>query len=315
MWYDRPGAKSPADKEDAMTETIGNPLSWSVDAARATGRYVGAATGGLGSGAAGDALPRVRRIGMADLREALRRGWVDFTEARSDVIFLCLIYPVMGVVLVYLATRGDMLPLVFPVVAGFALLGPAAATGVYEISRRREQGQPTNWRTALGVFRSPSFAAILVLTFGLLATFLVWVVAAYGIWAATLGPVMPASAGAFLTEVLTTPSGWAMILIGLGVGFLFAAAVLAVSVVSFPLLLDRPVGLPVAVVTSIRVAGASPGAVAAWGLIVAMALAIGALPVLLGLVVVLPVLGHATWHLYRLAVEPARPGEDHARGA
>jgi uncharacterized membrane protein len=99
--------------------------------------------------------------------------------------------------------------------------------------------------------------------------------------------------------------GWAMIVLGCGVGFLFAAAVLVTSVVSFPLLLDRPVGLPVAVATSIRVAAASPGPIAAWGLIVAAGLALGSLPLFLGLVFVLPVLGHATWHLYRRAVAEA----------
>jgi len=107
--------------------------------------------------------------------------------------------------------------------------------------------------------------------------------------------------------VFGTAAGWAMIVIGFGVGFLFAATVLAISVVSFPLLLDRAVGLPAAVVTSFHVVTANPGPIAVWGLIVAVSLALGSLPIFLGLVVVLPVLGHATWHLYRLAVEPPRP--------
>src|SRR5690606_34564045 len=123
--------------------------------------------------------------------------------------------------------------------------------------------------------------------------------AAHWLWLATMGPEAPESLAAFLGEVFTTPEGWTMIALGLLLGFLFAALVLATSVVSFPLLLDRPVGLPVAVVTSVRLARQNPRTVALWGLIVAVALFLGALPLLVGLAVVMPVLGHATWHFYR----------------
>jgi uncharacterized membrane protein len=291
-----------------MAETIGNPLSWSVDAAREVGKHLGSVTASLGSEAA--APPAVRRIGTEDLRIALRQGFEDFAACRSDVAFLCLLYPIVGVTLAYLAFQGDLVPLIFPVISGFALIGPAAAVGLYEMSRRREQGRPTSWGDAFAVTGSPSFGAIFVLALMLALVFVVWLLAANGIYAMTLGPEPPASLGAFARDVLTTPAGWAMTLVGTAVGFLFAALVLATSVVSFPMLLDRPVGLPVALVTSIRVATANPGPIAAWGVVVAVALALGSLPVFLGLIVVLPVLGHATWHLYRRAVvwsaEPQR---------
>jgi uncharacterized membrane protein len=283
-----------------MTQTIGNPLSWSVDAVREAGKHLGSVTGKLGSEA--EAPPQVRRIGMADLREALRKGVDDFAACRSDVAFLCLLYPVMGVTLAYLAFRGDLVPLIFPVMSGFALIGPVAAVGLYEMSRKREMGQPTGWGDAFAVTGSPSFGAIFVLGLILALVFVVWLLAANGIYAVTMGPEAPASLGAFARDVVTTAGGWAMVIVGMAVGFLFAALVLATSVVSFPMLLDRPVGLPVAVVTSIRVATTNPGPIAAWGLLVAVSLALGSLPVFLGLIVVLPVLGHATWHLYRRAV-------------
>ena len=108
--------------------------------------------------------------------------------------------------------------------------------------------------------------------------------------------------GAFVHEVFTTPAGWAMIVMGIGIGFLFAALVLTISVVSFPLLLDRDVGLPTAVSTSIRAVAENPGPMAIWGLFVAGSLVIGSIPAFLGLIVVMPVLGHATWHLYRKVV-------------
>jgi len=158
------------------------------------------------------------------------------------------------------------------------------------------------------VVRSPSFGAIFVLALLLFATFIIWLIAAHGIWSATLGPEPPASIGAFLRDVLTTGAGWTMIIVGMIVGLAFATLVLSISVVSFPLLLDRRVGLPAAVVTSMRVAALNPGPIAAWGLIVAGSLALGSIPVFLGLIVVLPVLGHATWHLYRAVVVPAPEG-------
>ncbi|MBP7242568.1 DUF2189 domain-containing protein [Amaricoccus sp.] len=283
-----------------MTQTIGNPLSWSVDAMRGAGRHVEAAAEALGSHDM--TAPRVRRLTYADLRIALRKGVEDFTACRTDVMALCLLYPIIGLCIAYVALRGEFLPIAFPLVSGFALVGPAAAVGLYEMSRQREQGQQPTWSHAFAVTRSPAFAAIFALALMLGVVFFVWMLAARGIYAITLGPEAPASASAFLRDVFTTPAGWSMIVLGVGTGFLFAALVLATSVVSFPLLLDRLVGLPVAVVTSIRVAEASPGPVAAWGLIVAGLLALGSIPAFLGLIVVLPILGHATWHLYRRAV-------------
>lgn len=284
-----------------MAQTIGNPLSWGVDAMRGAGRHLGSVAGTLGSEHV-ETIPQIRAIGVEDLRIALRKGFDDFKACRSDVAFLCLLYPIIGITLAWLALRGDVLQLIFPVISGFALIGPVAAVGLYEMSRRRERGQPTSWGDAFAVTGSPSFGAILVLGLMLALIFFVWILAANGIYAATLGPEPPASFGAFLRDALLTAPGWAMILVGMAVGFLFAALVLAISVVSFPLLLDRPVGLPLAVVTSIRVATENPVTIAAWGLIVAVALALGSLPMFLGLIVVLPVLGHATWHLYRRAV-------------
>jgi uncharacterized membrane protein len=197
-----------------------------------------------------------------------------------------------------------MLPLLFPLASGFALLGPVAALGRYENRRRRQSRHAVSWADSFGVIASPRFAAIFVLGLGLLAVFLIWLAAADAIYAATLGPEQPASLGAVLSDVFTTTAGWVMIVVGVGVGFLFALFVLAISVVSFPLLLDRDVGLPTAVLTSLRAVAANPGPMAVWGLVVAAGLVIGSIPLFLGLAIVVPVLGHATWHLYRKVIEP-----------
>jgi uncharacterized membrane protein len=252
---------------------------------------------------------------MDDLRDALIKGIDDFKACRSDVVFLCVVYPIAGLALARFAFHYDMLPLLFPAVSGFALLGPAAAVGLYEMSRRREQGLDVSWSNAFDVLRSPSFVPIFLLGLQLLLLFLIWMAAAHAIYMMTLGPEPPISAQAFLRDVLTTGSGWTMIIIGMGVGFIFALAVLAISVVAFPLMLDREVGLGNAVATSLRVFAENPLPIAAWGVIVAGGLVLGSIPAFLGLIFVLPVLGHATWHLYRKTVvwPPTSPEQAHAR--
>jgi len=285
-----------------MNETIGNPLSWSAKEVAAAGRHLGSIASHVGHDTAHLESPGVRHISIRDLREVLKEGVEDFAACRTDVIALCLFYPVIGVLLAWFAFDRNLVPLLFPVISGFALIGPVAGVGLYEMSRLREQGEDPSWAHAFSVVKAPSFAAILVLGVMLGGVFVVWLLTAHGIYYATLGPESPASIGAFLRDTFTTAGGWAMIIVGCAIGFLFAALVLASSVVSFPLLLDRDVGLPVAVITSLRVTAANPGPIAVWGLIVAAGLVLGSIPFFLGLIVVLPVLGHATWHLYRRTV-------------
>jgi uncharacterized membrane protein len=288
----------------AIREPIRNPVEWGYDQLKRASSFMGWAGDslhrGLGTGYA--TPPAVRRIGVADLADALASGLRDFAAYRTDVIFLCVIYPIAGLVLARLAFGYDMLPLLFPLASGFALIGPVAAVGLYEMSRRREQGLTICWADAFRVVRSPSFGEILALGLLLLAIFLLWLAAAYGIYRLTLGPEPPASAEAFVRDVFTTHAGWMLIAVGVGVGFCFAVVVLAISVVSFPLLLDREVGLGTAVRTSVRAVLANAAPMALWGLIVAGGLVLGSIPLLVGLVIVMPVLGHATWHLYRKVV-------------
>jgi len=285
----------------ASQDHIRNPIEWGWGQLSHAALTVGSLARSL-RGSDYAPLPAVRRIGVGDLKDALSKGLDDFAAYRTDVIFLCLIYPLAGIALLWLTFGYDMLPLIFPLASGFALIGPVAAVGLYEMSRRREQGSRISWMDAFGVVRSPGFGAIMVLGLGLLAIFLLWLLTASLIYQLTLGPEPPVSVGAFVHDVFTTRAGWTMIVAGVSIGFLFAALVLTISVVSFPLLLDRDVGLPTAVLTSIRAVAENPGPMAIWGLIVAGSLVIGSIPAFLGLIVVMPVLGHATWHLYRKVV-------------
>jgi uncharacterized membrane protein len=248
--------------------------------------------------------PIIRTIQLSDLHEALRLGWEDFKAVPSHAIILCVIYPVLGLVLARAVLGYSVLPLLFPLAAGFALLGPFAALGLYELSRRRERGEKASAWDAVDVFRSPSFGAMLGLGTLLFALFVTWVATAQAIYVATFGYEAAAGIPDFAMRVLTTSQGWWLIVVGCGVGFLFAVVALCMSVVSFPLMLDRHAGAGDAMVTSLRAVAQNPIPMAAWGLIVAVLLVAGSLPFFLGLAVVIPLLGHATWHLYRKLIEP-----------
>lgn len=250
------------------------------------------------------AVPVVRRMRPSDLLQALARGLDDFAAMPSHALFLCVIYPLLGILLIAMTLGYSALPLAFPIAAGFALIGPLAAIGLYELSRRREAGLDTSADHALDVLHSPSLGAIVALGVLLMAIFLIWLAVAQAIYVTFFGYAAPASVGQFVHDVFTTPAGWKLIIVGTIVGFLFAVLALTLGAVSFPLLLDRDVGAAVALLTSIRVVAANPLTMALWGFIVAALLIAGSVPFFLGLAVVMPVLGHATWHLYRKAVEP-----------
>ena len=249
------------------------------------------------------APPKVRRIGPEDCLAALREGFDDFLAVPTYPAFVGLFYAVAGIAIVAMSSLTSALQLIFPLAAGFALIGPFVAIGLYEMSRRRDRGLVVRGRDALAVLRSPALPSILALGLVLLMIFAAWIFAAELIYGWLYGPNPPAAALPFLADVLTTARGWTLIVLGGLIGFCFAALALCISVVSFPLMLDRDVGLIPALETSVRVARENPLAVALWGLIVAVALALGSLPLFLGLAVVMPVLGHATWRLYRKAVE------------
>jgi uncharacterized membrane protein len=250
----------------------------------------------------GLAQPAIRRIDLSDLFEAMARGFADFAAMPSHTIFLCLIYPLVGFFLGALTLGYNALPLFFPLAAGFAIIGPFAAVGLYEISRRRERGLSSTWHHAFDVFRSPALGSIAALGVVLMVLFLVWIATAKAIYVSLFGVLPPESIETFLRSVFTTREGWTLIFYGNAIGFLFAVVALSISVVSFPLLLDRDVGAAAAVLTSLRAVAANPGIMALWGLIVAALLLLGSLPAFAGLAVVMPVLGHATWHLYRRVV-------------
>jgi len=284
--------------------TIQNPVEWGISTVRQAAAIVSNASHAVYHPKEDlNALaPDVRHITADDLWASIVQGFADFRAYRTDVVFLSLIYPLIGIALAQAAFGHDLVPLLFPLAAGFALIGPFAGIGLYELSRKREQGAPVSWSDALGAFRSPSWGAIAALGCMLIALYVAWLVAAETIYMVTLGPEPPVSVEAFAQAALTTGAGWTMIGAGIAVGFLFAVVALAMGAIAFPLLLDRHVGVDTAIWTSVRCVLTNPWPMALWGMMVTGGLVLGSIPAFVGLIVVMPVLGHATWHLYRKLV-------------
>ena len=249
------------------------------------------------------APPPVLRISEEDLNWALSQGWDDFRAKRGDILVLAFVYPLAGLVTAVVFMNDALLPLFFPLVAGLSVLGPAVASGFYEIARRRELGLSSSWRHFLDPVRGRSRSGLITLSGMLIALFLAWLAAAYLIYTLTIGTSDPLTTGNMLQRVFTNPEGGAMIVIGNLVGLAFGVVTIVLTLVSFPMVVDRPVDAMTAVGTSIRAVRTSPGATASWGLKVVALLVLGSLPAFVGLAVVLPLLGYATWHLYTRIVE------------
>ena len=254
------------------------------------------------SGADAKTNPVIRHVTPADVAAALREGLEDFWAMPSHLAFLGIIYPICGVLISYMASSANLLQLVFPLISGLALIGPILAIGLYQMSRRREQGLEFSVPHAFDVLRSPSALPLVVLSLALAAIFALWIAAAQAIYAALYGADTPISLDALLLDAFSSTRGLELALVGCGVGFVFAAVTFALSVISFPLLLDRDVGLVKAIQTSFAAVLRNPLTMALWALIVAGLLVLGSLPLLLGLAVVMPVLGHASWRFYRRVI-------------
>ncbi|MEM6621283.1 MAG: DUF2189 domain-containing protein [Pseudomonadota bacterium] len=249
------------------------------------------------------ALPQVQKITRADIKAALAAGLSDFQRAPVYGLFFGAIFSVMGILIAALLARGDAGYWIFPLAAGFPLIGPFAAVGLYEISRRLEAGEPLSWGPILAAgFRQKNGQLPFFMVFAVFA-FLVWIVLARVIFAVSFGTASMTNVMTSM-EVFLTSSGMIMLAIGTVVGAALAALLFAISVVSVPMLIDRDVDMVTAMITSFKAAAENRDAMAFWAMILVGAVVIAMLPLFFGMVLVFPALGHASWHVYRKVVPP-----------
>lgn len=257
----------------------------------------------------GLAPPLIRSIGMQDLREALAAGVEDLRAAPSFGLVFGGAYALGGLAVVACLFWLGMPYLVYPLAAGYALIGPFAGAGLYEVSRRREAGEALSWRAVLGTVRRQGSRELAWVAFVSVFVFVIWVYQVRLLLALFLGLSLPPTLAGFVEVVLTTPEGLAFLAVGHLVGAALSLVTFTLTVVACPLLLDRDHDVVTGMITSVRAVTSNPGPMLAWAALVAALLVLGMAPAFLGLAVVLPILGHATWHLYRRVVAPAEFAE------
>lgn len=248
--------------------------------------------------------PVVRRVTVPEIVESLAEGLRDFQNAPLYGLVFGAIYAAGGNIVVLSAFALGLGYLAYPLAAGFALVGPFIAVGLYEVSRRRETGEPLSWGAVLSAIWAQGRRELGWMAFVTLFIFVIWMYQVRLLIALMLGLRSFSSLHEFLTVVTTTPEGWVFLLVGHISGAVLSLVLYTLTVVSFPLLLDRDVDFVTAMITSVRAVVTSPGPMIGWAAVVVILMIVACLPAFLGLLVVLPVLGHATWHLYRRIVVP-----------
>ena len=249
-------------------------------------------------------IPVVREISLHDVHAAFYEGLADFRAAPSFGLFFGGVYAVGGILLLLVMSAFQVSYLAYPLAAGFALIGPFIAVGLYEVSRRRELGLPLKWGPVLGVVFSQSKRELGWMAFVAIFVMIIWLYQVRLLLAIFLGFQSFASFGEFLNVIFTTPEGWMFLIIGNVVGAALAMGLFSISVISFPLLLDRDVDFITAMIASVKAVVMNPKPMIAWALFIVLGLILAVIPFFLGLFIILPALGHASWRLYRRVVEP-----------
>ncbi len=250
------------------------------------------------------AMPRVHALSVADLRECLMLGLSDFARAPSYGLFFGGVFAAAGIAIVLGLTAWEMPWMIYPFAIGFPLVGPFAAAGLYEVSRRLEVGRPLDRAQVLSVIWAQRRREISWMAFVMLFVFWMWMYQVRLLIALFLGRMSFATLEKFATIVFTTQQGWIFLAVGHVAGAALSLILFSITVISIPLLMEREIDFVTAMITSVKAVLASPGPMLGWGVVVTVAMLVACAPFFLGLLIVLPVLGHATWHVYRKAVLP-----------
>lgn len=250
-------------------------------------------------------LPAVAALSVSDMHQCLFEGMSDFARAPVYGIFFGAVFALAGLAIVAALTWWQIPWLIYPFAIGFPLIGPFAAAGLYEVSRRLETGQPLSWGTVLPVVWAQRGRELSWMAFVMLFVFWIWMYQIRLLVALFLGRLSFSTLDRFLTIVFTTTEGWIFLAVGHVVGAAISLGLFSITVISIPLLMERNIDFVTAMITSIKTVAASPAVLLGWGVVVTVSMLVACVPFFLGLLVVLPVLGHTTWHIYRRAVGPA----------
>ncbi|MBO6718730.1 MAG: DUF2189 domain-containing protein [Rhizobiaceae bacterium] len=252
-------------------------------------------------------MPEVRALSAADLRAALLAGMSDFAHAPRYGVGIGAIFAAIGVVIVLALTVWDMPWMIYPFAIGFPLIGPFAAVGLFEVSRRLERAEPLNWTVILSAIWIQRGRELSWMAFVMLFVFWIWMYQVRLLIALFLGRLSFATLDKFISIVFTTTEGWLFLAVGHAVGAALALGLFSITVVSIPLLMERECDFVTAMITSVKTVLANPVVMLGWGVFVTVAVIAASLPLFAGLLVVLPILGHATWHIFKAAIAPAEP--------
>ena len=247
-------------------------------------------------------MPKVHALTAGDIRAAFNQGYADFLRAPLFGFFFSGVYVIGGLLIAQSLLVWDMSWMIYPVAIGFPLIAPFAAVGLYEVSRRLSTGEPLAWNEILSVIRLQSKRELAFMAFVVLFIFWIWMYQVRLLIALILGRMSFATWESFTQTLFTTPEGWTFLIVGHVVGAVLALALFSITVVSIPMLLDRNVDFVTAMITSVKAVAASPVVMLGWGVVVTLMVIAAMIPVFLGLLIALPVLGHTTWHIYKKAV-------------
>jgi uncharacterized membrane protein len=247
-------------------------------------------------------IPEVNALGFDDLKECLSKGISDFRKAPLFGLFFGGIFAFGGILIVQSIIFLEKGWLIYPMLVGFPLIGPFVAVGLYDVSRRLEGGKPLPWNEILSVISLQTGRQLPYMAFVMLFIFWIWIYQVRLLIALILGRMSFTSFESFFQVIATTPEGWVFIGVGHVVGAFFALLLFSLTVISIPLILDRDVDFITGMITSVKTVARSPIVMLSWGVFVTLAVMVSFIPLFLGLLVVLPVLGHTTWHIYKKAV-------------